>query len=139
MRRERRSLPPNECATFKEAARKGKPKRKLTGEDRSMLYLLAANSGFRCSELASLTPQSFDLAGDSPTVTVDAAYSRRRRQDAQPLPRDAATVLAQWLRGKAAAATALAGQLGQSRRQNGASARLRIAPRVKGGRTTQSS
>jgi site-specific recombinase XerD len=102
VRRERRCLPPDEFALFFEAARKGKPKRKLGGEDRAMLYLLAANSGFRCSELASLMPESFDLAGDSPSVTVDAAYSKRRRKDTQPLPREAALVLAQWLEGKPA-------------------------------------
>jgi site-specific recombinase XerC len=102
VRQERRSLSPEEFALFLEASRKGKPNRKLTGEDRSMLYLLAANSGFRCSELASLRPESFDLAGNSPSVTVDAAYSKRRRQDTQPLPRDVATVLAEWLRGKPA-------------------------------------
>jgi integrase len=100
VRRERRCLPPEEFALLLEAARKGKPKRKVTGEDRAMLYLLAANSGLRCSELASLTPESFDLAGDSPSVTVEAAYSKRRRVDTQPLPRDVATVLANWLRGK---------------------------------------
>jgi integrase len=100
VRRERRSLPLNEFAMFLEAARTGKPRRKVNGEDRAMLYLLAANSGFRCSELASLTPESFDLTSDSPSVTVEAAYSKRRREDTQPLPRDAATVLATWLRGK---------------------------------------
>ncbi len=102
VRRERRSLPPDEFALFLEAARTGEPKRKVNGEDRAMLYLLAASSGFRCSELASLTPESFDLDGDSPSVTVEAAYSKRRRQDIQPLPRDVATVLAAWLRGKPA-------------------------------------
>lgn len=100
VRRERRCLPPVEFALFLQAARTGKPKRKVTGEDRVMLYLLAANSGFRCSELASLTPESFDLIGDSPSVTVEAAYSKRRRQDTQPLARDVAIVLAEWLRFK---------------------------------------
>src|SRR5262249_26301662 len=102
VRRERRSLPLDEFALFLDVARKGKPKRKLAGVDRAMLYLLAAYSGFRCSELASLTPESFGLASDPPNVTVDAAYSKRRRQDTQPLPRDVATVLAEWLRGKPA-------------------------------------
>ena len=78
VRRERRFLPPVEFALFVQAARKGKAKRKVTGEDRAILYVLAANSGFRCSELNSLTPESFDLVGDSPTVTVEAAYSKRR-------------------------------------------------------------
>jgi site-specific recombinase XerD len=64
VRRQRRSLPPDEFALFLEAARTGKPKRKVNGEDRAVLYLLAASSGFRCSELASLTPESFDLASD---------------------------------------------------------------------------
>jgi Phage integrase family len=65
-----------------------------------MLYLLAANSGFRCSELASLTPESFDLNTDSPSVTVEAAYSKRRREDTQPLPRDAAAILTSWINKK---------------------------------------
>src|SRR5262245_3658144 len=102
VRRERRSLPPDEFALFLKAALTGKPKRKLTGENRAMLYLLAAYSGFRCSELASLTPESFDLVGDSPSVTVKAAYSKRRREDTQPLPRDVATVVTEWLRGNPA-------------------------------------
>ena len=102
VRRERHSLPPDEFALLLEAARKGKPRRNVTGQDRAMLYLLAANSGFRCSELASLTPESFDLTGDAPSVTVEAAYSKRRRQDTQPLPRDVLTALAEWLRGKPA-------------------------------------
>ncbi len=102
VRRERRCLSRDEFALFLEAACQGMPKRKLIGKDRAMLYLLAANSGFRCSELASLAPESFDLTGDSPSVTVDAAYSKRRHQDTQPLPRDLAMVLAQWLRSKPA-------------------------------------
>src|SRR5262245_54206237 len=90
VRRERRSLSSGEFLLFLEAACKGKTMRRVTGEDRAMLYLLAANSDFRCSELTSLTPESFDLAGVSPNVTVAAAYSKRRRQDTQPLPSDIA-------------------------------------------------
>lgn len=100
IRRERRSLPPDEFAMFLDAARKGKPKRRIAGGDRAMLYVLASNSGLRCSELASLTPESFELTSDSPSVTVEAAYSKRRRQDTQPLPRDAAGILATWLKTK---------------------------------------
>lgn len=46
---------------------------KLAGPDRAMLYHLALGTGFRVNELRSLTPASFDLDGDSPTVTVEAA------------------------------------------------------------------
>jgi len=102
VRRERRSLAPDEFSLLLAAARQGKPIRTLTGEDRAMLYVLAASTGFRCSELASLTPESFDLSPDSPCVTVGAAYSKRRRQDSQPLPRDATTILCPWLESKPA-------------------------------------
>jgi integrase len=102
VRRERRCLTPHEFGLFLKAARNGTPKRNLTGEDRGMLYLLAASTGFRCSELSSLSPESFDLESDSPSVTVGAAYSKHRRQDAQPMPRDVASVLGEWLRGKPA-------------------------------------
>ena len=70
-----------------------KPFRSLTGRHRVMLYLLAVNTGFRASELASLTPDSFEFAGDVPTVTVLAAYSKRRKTDARPLPADLAVSL----------------------------------------------
>jgi integrase len=58
--------------------------RGLTGLERSVLYDTAASTGLRCSELASLQPSSFDL--DAQTVTVEAAYSKRRRRDTLPLP-----------------------------------------------------
>jgi hypothetical protein len=88
IRLERRCLPPDEFAMFLEAARLGKRVRNVSGEDRRMLYMLATTSGLRCSELASLTPESFQMSGDPPCVVVDAAYSKRRRRDSQPLPRD---------------------------------------------------
>ena len=90
VRRERRPLAADEFAAFLEAARAGKPFRGLSGESRSMLYLVAANTGLRASELASLTAASFDLTGDPPTVTVEAAYSKHRRRDVLPLRADLA-------------------------------------------------
>jgi Phage integrase family len=39
----------------------------------------------RANELRSLTRSSFSLEGDEPTVTVEAAYSKRRREDELPL------------------------------------------------------
>ena len=43
---------------------------RLTGEDRAMLYKLAAITGFRAGELASLTPEMFSLEGPVPTVRL---------------------------------------------------------------------
>jgi integrase/recombinase XerD len=102
IRRERRCLEPQQFALFLEAARHGKPVRCIAGEHRRMLYILAAGSGLRCSELASLSPESFHLDGDSPCVVLQAAYSKRRRRDTQPLPRDVAALLAEWLQSRAA-------------------------------------
>lgn len=100
--RQRRCLSEGELPLFLAAAGDGKPIRNLIGKDRGMLYILGFNSGLRCSELASLTPESFSLAGDSPCVTVEAAYSKRRRKDVQPLSHEIANILAQWLNEKPA-------------------------------------
>ena len=76
--------------------------RGLSGADRLMLYCTAFGTGFRASELASLTPESFDLDSDPPTVTVEAKYSKRRRRDEQPLPQDLADALRAYLADKLA-------------------------------------
>lgn len=63
-----------------------------------MLYGLMLGTGLRLSEAGSLTPRSFDLDGpDGPAVVVEAAYSKRRRRDAQPLPAALADLLRIWL------------------------------------------
>jgi integrase len=90
IRRERRALEADEFARLVRAARTGESYRGLTGETRELIYLLAANTGLRANEIASLTAASFDLDGDPPTVTVTAAYSKRRRRDVLPLRRDLA-------------------------------------------------
>lgn len=72
----------------------------MPGTDRAMIYRLALGTGFRASELRSLTPSSFNLDGDGPTVTVQAAHSKRRRTDEQPIRRDLADALRRWLEGK---------------------------------------
>mgnify|MGYP006269668017 FL=1 len=69
----------------------------MAGMDRAMLYRLAASTGFRASELRSLTPESFDLDAETPAVTVEAAHSKRRRRDVQPIRRDVASILRPWL------------------------------------------
>ena len=71
----------------------------LPGPARAMVYRLALGTGFRANELRTLTPASFDLDADPPTVTVDAAYSKRRRQDVQPIRQDLADLLRPWLAG----------------------------------------
>jgi integrase len=102
IRRRRRALREEMFARFIEATAAGRPFRGLSGADRLALYTLAANTGFRAGELASLTPRSFDLDADPPTVTVQAAYSKHRREDVQPLRPDMARVMRQYLAGRPA-------------------------------------
>lgn len=97
IRRERRTLLPDELDRLVKAAKKGEPFRGLTGEDRAILYLVALNSGLRAGELASLTARSFDLEIDPPTVTVEAAYSKHRRRDVLPIRPDLATSVRDYL------------------------------------------
>ncbi len=97
VRHERRALSTDELAWLIQAAEKtGVTFRELDGATRAMLYRVAAMTGLRASELASLTTASFDLNADPPTVTVQAACSKHRREDVLPLHPDLATRLRQW-------------------------------------------
>jgi len=98
VRHERRALSAKELGGLVTAAEQSQETfRRLDGSTRAMLYRLAAMTGLRASELASLTPASFDLAADPPTVTIEAAYSKHRREDVLPLHLDLASRLRQWL------------------------------------------
>ncbi|MFL5243883.1 MAG: site-specific integrase [Gemmataceae bacterium] len=77
--------------------------RRMAGPNRATLYAVAGYTGLRASELASLTPESFDLTSDPPTVTVQAAYSKHRRQDVLPLHPSLVALLFPWLASKPAA------------------------------------
>jgi integrase len=75
------------------------PEHGAPGLTRAMCYRLAAATGFRASELRSLTIDSFDLAAAPPTCTVEAGYSKRRKRDVQPLPDALVEPLRAWLSG----------------------------------------
>ena len=75
------------------------PEHGAPGPTRAMCYRLAAATGFRASELRSLTTDSFDLDATPPTCTVEAGYSKRRKRDVQPLPDALVEPLRAWLAG----------------------------------------
>jgi integrase len=75
------------------------PEHGAPGPTRAMCYRLAAATGFRASELRSLTTDSFDLDANPPTCTVEAGYSKRRKRDVQPLPEALVEPLRAWLAG----------------------------------------
>lgn len=72
----------------------------VSGVDRAALYRLAMGTGFRANELRSLTPESFALDGETPTVTVEAAYSKNGRRAVQPITRELAGALRPFVAGK---------------------------------------
>ena len=97
VRRRRRVLEPDElrrllAVTATEPMRYG-----MTGAERALCYRLALETGLRAGELRSLTPGSFDLTSNPPTVTVRAAYAKNRRDDTLPLRADTAKELRAFL------------------------------------------
>src|SRR5262249_46487866 len=84
-RRDRRPFSVEELRPLLDAARTGPERFDMCGEDRAILYWLAVESGLRAGELRSLTPESFVLDTEPPTVTVETAYSKHRREDTLPL------------------------------------------------------
>jgi site-specific recombinase XerD len=94
----RRELTPEELAfLLPHVERDPKGNFCLSGPVRAMAYRVALGTGFRVKELRTLSPGSFDLDSDPPTVMVPAAYSKRRRQDLQPIRQDLAALLRPWL------------------------------------------
>ena len=96
-RHDRRALSAEEFSRLVEAARGGKPVETIPGADRAMMYVLAAWTGLRRAEIGSLTPQSLRLEDRPPTATVEACYSKRRRQDTQILHPELTRQLKAWL------------------------------------------
>lgn len=73
----------------------------FTGEQRARIYEISYVTGLRRREVESLTPRSFRLDDDPPTVTVDAAGSKHRREVALPHHPDLVAIFRQWLPGTA--------------------------------------
>ena len=92
-RRERRPLNMEELRLLIDEAARGPVWCGMNGPDRAMLYCLAVGTGFRVSELRSLTPASFRLHADPPVVELRATDSKRRRDDVQPVRHDLAELL----------------------------------------------
>ena len=103
VRHARREWSADECLRLFEAARtSNRPYRFLTGPDRFALYLTSAGTGLRASELASLTPASFELDATPAVVRLQSAYAKNRKQAELPLPAEVADVLRDYLASKPA-------------------------------------
>ncbi len=107
-RHQRRALTVDELRWLLETTRRGPERKGMSGIERALLYRVAVETGLRASELRSLTRASFKLDGEHPTVTVEAAYSKHRREDVLPLRADTAADLRDFLAVKMAGAAAFA-------------------------------
>jgi integrase len=87
-RHDRRTISLDELIVLIAAAQRGRTIMGMSRPARSLCYRLAATSGLRYSEIASITPPSFDWR--APSVTVAAAYTKIGETATLPLPSDLA-------------------------------------------------
>jgi integrase len=96
-RHDRRTISIDELRRLVAAAHDGPTYQKMTGPARALCYRLAATTGLRYSEIASITPESLDLEADPATVTVAASATKNREPATLHLPVDLAADLAQFV------------------------------------------
>ena len=100
VRKKRRALTVEEQGKLVESARSsGEMIQCYDGETRARIYVLSYMTGLRRSELAGLTPSSFDLNAGQPTVSILATISKHRRPDLLPLHPELVPMLRGWLAG----------------------------------------
>ena len=99
VRHKRRALKPDEFRQFIESARNSDVSIQCyDGETRARIYVISCLTGLRRSEIASLTPESFDLTSQPPTYTVEAEHSKHRRTDVVAVQPILAEILREWLK-----------------------------------------
>ncbi len=85
-RHDRRALTEDELQRVITAAEEGPTLQHCSGPERALIYRFAVLTGLRANEIATLKKRSFNLENEPYTVTVEAAFSKHRRKDIQPLP-----------------------------------------------------
>ena len=71
--------------------------RGIFGPARAILYRVALNTGYRVTELASLTPDSFDLDATTPAIVLAAEFTKNRCEAVQPISTELADALRPFL------------------------------------------
>lgn len=108
IRRQRRAIEVDEVLRLLRTTKAGPERFGMAGTERALLYRVAIESGLRVNELRSLTVSSFDLKAC--TVTVQAAYSKRRRQDVLPVKPETVAELRAFFAGKLPSLKAFGGR-----------------------------
>ena len=96
-RSDRRALTAEEQARLVATTKSQQPRLGLSGGARSVLYVLALQTGLRRGELLSLRHLSFNLHGDSPTVTAEHGHTKNRKTARLPLQPETAAMLRRFL------------------------------------------
>ena len=100
VRHQRRALTADELDRLARAAREsGCEVQGYLGELRARVYLMSFMTGLRRLELASLTPNSFKLDDDQPTLVVQASSSKHRRKDTLPMHPELVAWVREWTAG----------------------------------------
>jgi len=94
-RHDRRTLALEELTRLIAVAERGRDFQAMTGPARALCYRLAASTGLRYSEIASVRPASFDWK--APSVTIPAAYTKNGDPARLPIPSDLADDLAPYV------------------------------------------
>lgn len=99
----RREILPEKFDRLIETAKASSKKvRGLTGPERSLLYLLAATTGYRASELAELVPESFRLDDAPPTVGLPGRLTKNAQRALIPVHSALVEQLREFLRDRPA-------------------------------------
>jgi integrase len=93
-RHDRRTISVDDLRRLVAAAHGGPACQDMTGPARALCYRLAAATGLRYSEMASITPGSIDFEAGPATVTVAAGYTKNGEPATLHLPIDLAADLA---------------------------------------------
>jgi site-specific recombinase XerD len=96
----RRALEAEQAAALIAKTPTERTRASMTGPDRAILYATAVGTGLRINELLSLTPESFDLDADPPSVTCLGENTKNGRLAIQPIRPELAEMLRPWLAGK---------------------------------------
>jgi integrase len=94
-RQDRRTISLEELQRLVSVADRGPTFMGISGPARALSYRLAVATGLRCSELSSVTPESFDW--QAPRVVVAAAYTKNGDPATFPLSSDLANDLAAYV------------------------------------------
>jgi integrase len=92
LRHDRRTISLQELRNLIEATQNGEDVMGVPGHVRALVYRLAAGTGLRYSEIRSITLEGFDW--DTPSVTVEARYTKNGQTATLALPDDLAPDLA---------------------------------------------